>query len=195
MRLSDAEFRAMNNPIRRFFQKHLEFRLFTKMGLAGENKRVLEIGCGSGYGAQLLCSLKPNSYVGIDLMSEQIELARRRALPATEFHVQDASDLSRFADGAFDQVVIFGILHHIPAWRSVIAEAHRVLPPNGGLFIEEPDGKAIRLWDKVFHWNHPKEALFSLNELESTLREAGFTIVAKRRLVFFGSYYARKNAG
>jgi len=194
MRLSNIEFRAMNNPLRRFIQKHVEFRRFRKMGLAGSNRRILEIGCGSGYGAQLLSSLKPRSYLGIDLMPEQIELAERRGLPAAEFQVRDASDLQPLADGSIDQVVIFGILHHVPTWRRVIAEVGRVLCEGGEFFIEEPDGGAIRRWDRVFRWNHPQEALFSLDELEEAMRTSGLTIVSRRRWPFFGFYYARRIA-
>jgi ubiquinone/menaquinone biosynthesis C-methylase UbiE len=46
-------------------------------------------------------------------MAEQVEKARQR-YPQYEFLVQDATNLSQFADGSKDVVVIFGVLHHIP---------------------------------------------------------------------------------
>jgi ubiquinone/menaquinone biosynthesis C-methylase UbiE len=82
--------------------------------LTGQEGDILEIGCGSGYGAVLLSELRPKSYVGIDLMPEQIALAHQRRLPNAEFMVQDAAQLP-FADESKDVVVIFGVLHHIPA--------------------------------------------------------------------------------
>jgi ubiquinone/menaquinone biosynthesis C-methylase UbiE len=161
MRLTDREFRGMNNAVRRFFQRRLEFPVFRWLGLRDEGQDILEIGCGSGYGAVLLSRLKPRSYVGVDLMPEMVELAKKRGLPNAEFLVVDAADLSHFADASKDVVVIFGILHHIPKWRDVLRECHRVLRPGGKLFLEEPTVTAITIWDSVFRWNHPKEALFS----------------------------------
>ena len=46
MRLADSEFRAMNNPIRRFLQRRVEFPMFCRMGLSAAGKDVLEIGSG-----------------------------------------------------------------------------------------------------------------------------------------------------
>ena len=58
MRLGQFEFNAMNNPFRRFFQKHKEFALFKKMlkrntiDLYG--KIIMDAGCGSGYSTKLI---------------------------------------------------------------------------------------------------------------------------------------------
>jgi len=93
MRLSLAEFEAMNSPTRRFLQKHVEFKTFLKMGLKGKGQEILEIGCGNGYGAALLSSLKPAGYHGIDIMPEQIALARDRAPAGFKFSVLDAGKL------------------------------------------------------------------------------------------------------
>jgi len=190
MRLSDREFRAMNNPVRRFFQRRVEFPTFRRMGLETNGKDVLEIGCGSGYGAVLLSSLQPRSYVGIDLMDEQIELARRIDIPGAVFHIMDATDLAAFEDASKDLVVIFGILHHIPRWPQVIKEARRVLRRGGEIFLDEPSEAAIRPWDRLFKWGHPPDAQFGLAALESELACAGFTLGQRKRRHFFGYYRA-----
>ena len=191
MRLTTLEFWAMNNPVRRFVQKRLEFRLFKEMGLTEPGKRILEIGCGSGYGARLLSSIKPASYVGIDLMPEQIDRTKGIDLPNTEFAVMDATDLSAFEDESIDYVVVFGILHHIPAWRSVLFEIERVLVPGGKLFIEEPQKNSVKLLDRVFHWHVP-EAGFSYAELETGMMDVGLEILETRAFSFFNSYCAQK---
>lgn len=192
MRLIDREFRAMNTALRRFFQRRVEFPNFKRLGLQGEDLDILEVGCGSGYGAVLLSTLKPRSYVGIDLMPEMIELAKQRGLPNTEFVVMDAADMREIPNESKDVVVIFDILHHIPTWREVVSECHRVLRAGGKLFLEEPSGTAVRLWDAIFKWNHPKDALFSRRELEDQLRNAGFTIERRFGILVFGSYCIRK---
>jgi len=75
MKLSDTEFRAMNTWWRRWGHQHFELPLFQHLGLDVKDKEVLEIGCGNGYGGYLLNQLQPKSYVGLDVMEEQIEIA------------------------------------------------------------------------------------------------------------------------
>lgn len=197
MRLSDVEFKAMNNPVRRFLQRHFEYRLYRKMGLTRKNQDILEIGCGSGYGAVLLSELQPRSYVGVDVMPEQIALAEAAArdhhLEHVAFRVQDATRLEDIPARSQDTVVIFGVLHHIPPWREVIAECARVLRAGGQLFVEEPDGGMLDWWERFFHWGHTEAASFRLEALEQTLRAAGFTLERQWKLPgVAGVYAARK---
>ena len=192
MRLSKIEFIAMNNPFRRFIQKHVEFQNFRKMGLAVTGKDLLEVGCGSGYGAALLSRLGPRSYAGIDLMPEQIALAKKRNLAGYEFMEMDAADMKVFRDSSKDEIVVFGILHHIPAWRRVLGECRRVLKPGGSLFIEEPDGNIVRKFDSFMRWEHPEDALFTLAELEKGIVDCGFSIKSKKKMIGFGIYCAQK---
>jgi len=181
MRLSAIEFKAMNNPLRRFFQKHVEFRNFQWLGLTDTDQDILEIGCGSGYGAVLLSILKPGSYIGIDLMPEQI---------GYEFKVMDAAAMPEVSSNSKDIVVIFGILHHIKNWREVIKECRRVLTAGGRLFIEEPNGSVVRNFDRLFHWGHP-DSDFSLPALEKEFAGNGFKIIRSRRLLGFGTYHVQ----
>jgi len=192
MRLVDAEFKAINSATRRFLHRWVEFPLLKLIGLCGEGLDVLEVGCGSGYGAKLLFTLRPKSYVGIDLMPEMIDLAKKQSgLENVEFLVMDAADM-QIPDESKDLVVIFDALHHIPEWRGVVKECRRVLKVGGTMFLEEPIATGIRLWDAVFHWNHPKDALFSRRELEDHLRETGFTIRRRLPVLPFRMYFVER---
>ncbi len=178
MKLSDIEFRAMDSWWRRWGQRHIEVPLFQRMGLDVRNKDVLEIGCGNGHGAYLLNQGSPRSYIGLDLMEEQVGKARRR-YPHYQFLVQDAADLSQFGEASKDVVIIFGVLHHIPEWRKVIDEIRGVLKPGGSFFVEEPRGIDLKLFDFFFRWGHP-DSDFGINRMEEHLKSRGFTIQDKR---------------
>lgn len=192
MELSAKEFKAMQSTLRQSMQK-TEFETFQKFGFDAKDKDVLEIGCGSGFGAVLISGTQPKSYVGIDIMEEQIALAKARVLPGFTFQVQNAEELDNFDSASKDIVIIFGILHHISGWRRVIPQIHRILKPTGVFFVEEPSRTLIRTFDFFLRWGHDPAALFSLREFEKTLKENGFTI-SRRKSYFslFGAYRADK---
>ncbi len=194
MRLVQREFNAMNNPLRRLAQRLVEYPNFRRMGMRDEHCDILEIGCGSGYGALLLSRLYPRSYEGIDIMPEQIALAQKAAqkhgLDGYLFRVDDASQLNSIPDQSKDMIVIFGVLHHIPEWRKTVQECARILRTGGKLFLEEPNGDALRNWDRVFHWDHAVNGIFYLRDLERELSTNGLVIHKQVKGPGFGVYAA-----
>jgi SAM-dependent methyltransferase len=190
MKLSKPEFRAMQSFPRKLGQRFLELPIFRQMRLDVYNKDVLEIGCGSGYGAYLLDQLQPKSYIGLDLMTEQVELARKN-YPQFEFLIQDAEDLSQFESESKDVIIIFGVLHHIPNWRKTIDEIQRILKPGGSLFLEEPRGVDVKIFDALFRWGHP-DTDFGLKALDEHLAKQGLTLIQKRWTPILTMYHIRK---
>ena len=85
-----------------------------------------------------------------------------------------------------DTVVIFGALHHIRAWEAAVQECARVLRAGGEMYLEEPGRAAIAWFDRLFHWGHP--LAFSLDELETCLRQAGFRTLNHIRVFGVGVY-------
>lgn len=90
-----------------------------------ENGSLLEVGCSSGYYAEVM-SIKalPYSYTGCDYSAAFIELARNR-YPNLAFAVGDATQLD-YVDDAFDVVVSGCCLLHIPEFDKAVAETARV---------------------------------------------------------------------
>lgn len=74
---------------------------------------------------------------GIDLTPRHLELAterfRRAGVPA-DLRLGDAETLP-YADGSFDVVYSFGVLHHTPNAKAAVSEIHRVLRPGGTLIV------------------------------------------------------------
>jgi SAM-dependent methyltransferase len=135
------EFLAMNNPIRRFVHRHVEFRYFRDVLRAHAvdltGAVIMDAGCGSGYGTKLIIDeYAPSRMVAFDLMPEQIELANRRGL-GVDFFVGDMTDIN-LPDESCDAAFIFGVLHHVPDWQRAAAEVVRTLAPGGILLVEEP---------------------------------------------------------
>lgn len=190
MKLSIPEFRAMQSLPRKLGQRYFEMPMFQRMGLDLRNKDVLEVGCGSGYGAFLLSGLQPKSYIGLDVMDEQIALAKKQ-YPQFTFIVQGAEDLSQFADSSKDIVIIFGVLHHIPDWRKALDEIVRVLKPGGSLFLEEPRGVDIKVFDAFFRWGHPNTD-FGLNALDAHLTQHGLVTHTKQWTPLLTMYHVTK---
>ncbi len=187
MELSAKEFELVNSPMLKFIQKKIEIPMFKKMGFDPKNKSVLEIGCGSGHGALLISTENPESYIGIDLMPEQIQIAQERSIDDSEFRVMDATDLRYFSDESKDIIVIFRILHHIPEWKNTIKECYRVLKPNGKIYLTEPYGFGTKLFDRILKLGHPKEAMFSAKAFNLFLEASGFEVKTMYRMFIFAT--------
>ena len=87
---------------------------------------VLEVGCGTGLIYQrLVPRCVPNDrYVGLDVSTKMLNIARRN-FPAGQFLRGDGFQLA-FADRAFDLVVCFEVLGHIPHNERFVSELLRV---------------------------------------------------------------------
>ena len=101
-------------------------------------KRVLDAGCGAGYGSAELADVA-ESVTAIDIAPEAVEYARAHyALPNLAFEQASCIELP-FADGAFDLVVAFEVIEHLENWRGFLLEVRRVLAPSGQLIVSTPN--------------------------------------------------------
>jgi SAM-dependent methyltransferase len=101
-------------------------------------KRVLDAGCGAGYGSAELAKMA-ESVTGVDIAPEAIAFARAHyELPNLRFEMASCTALS-FADAAFDLVVAFEVIEHLEDWRGFLQEVRRVLAPSGQLIVSTPN--------------------------------------------------------
>lgn len=184
MELNNNEFSAMQSGFKEFFHQHLDMRVVKKLGLTIRDKSVLEIGCGSGYGAELLMKYQPKSYLGIDIMADQIGLANKRNLNGADFKLMDVTEVSSLGVKNIDELIDFRILHHIPEWKSVLLECYKLLAPGGAMYVVEPYRIMSKLADTFLEWQHPPEALFSVAELEKEMASIGFT--TRKKTIGYG---------
>lgn len=115
-------------------------------------RRVLDDGCGSGYGAAELAAVA-GSVDAVDASSAAIaHAAARFRRDNLRFACIDPRQALPFADGAFDVVVSFQVIEHVADDARYIAEAHRVLAPGGQLLLITPD-RGHRLFPGQRPWN------------------------------------------
>lgn len=189
MRLSVKEFDAMQMSWRKWYIENVELKTFKKFGLEIYDKDILEVGCGSGYAATLIAAEGPKSYTGLDIMPEQLEIARKRRIRKTSFVEGSADDLSGFSSKSFDAVLDFCILHHVEGWRTFFDECYRVLRDNGSIYVADLSRRCIHICDALLHWDHNEACLFSLQEFEDEANKRGFDTICKANDLGLEGYF------
>ncbi len=112
-----------------------------------ENKIVLDIACGEGYGSNII-SRKASFVYGVDIDEMTIQNAKKKYLQSNlEYKIGNATNIP-FEDNTFDVVVSFETIEHHDKHDEMIAEIKRVLKPEGIIIISTPD--------KLFYTDKPK---------------------------------------
>ncbi len=174
MKLNWAERWVVNNFVR-VFEQRLLIRRLKKMFPLPPGAAILEIGCGRGAGALMIHKeFKPAFLHAMDL---DIDMIRRagRYLPAAHkraisFFAADVLHLPCRND-SLDAVFGFGVLHHIPDWRSSVGEIARVLKPHGAYYLEELYPSLYQNFITRRLLLHPEEDRFYGSELKASLNQ------------------------
>ena len=159
-------------------------RLLTPAG------RVIEIGCGEAYPADVLRALG-FGYVGTDVSAHFVELATDRD-PSLDVHHMPADDL-KFGDDTFAGLLALNVLQHIEREHlpGVLAELRRVLRDGAVVYCtvahhpQDDEGCDRRMWEKrslgmestrlfVF-WQRP--------EIEALFAAYGFEVIDYEQLI------------
>jgi ubiquinone/menaquinone biosynthesis C-methylase UbiE len=106
----------------------------------GESHRVLDVGCGTGSLALLVCQRHPRAeIVGVDPDPKALGRARHKAerAKARVRFKQGYAQALPVADASFNRVLSSFMLHHLPRdiKRGMLAEVRRVLAPGGSFHL------------------------------------------------------------
>lgn len=185
MLMNAAEKAAINSPFRRALQRFYEVPKLLRLagGPLAEGAKAVELGCGSGYGTRLILDrFRAASVDAIDLDPGMVARAGRR-LTRDAHRVRlatgDATDLRAAfdaADGAYDAAFEFAIIHHIPDWRSALAEVARVLRPGGLFVFEEVTAHALARPSYRLLFDHPTEDRFTAEQFLAELPRHGLAV-------------------
>lgn len=117
-----------------------ELELLQSLADLPQHPRIIELGCGAAHLSRQLLQRYPASTVtGLEV--DERQMAKNRLKPQERLHfVQAGAQAIPFADGSFDLALMLKSLHHVPLdlLDQALAEVHRVLRPQGLLYVSEP---------------------------------------------------------
>jgi 2-polyprenyl-3-methyl-5-hydroxy-6-metoxy-1,4-benzoquinol methylase len=131
-------------------------------------KKVLDVACGSGYGAAILKKAGACAVTGVDISDEAVAFARlHHSADGIEFVPGDAERLLQ--SGPFDVVVSFETIEHIAHPKAFLAETTRLLAPGGVLIVSTPVRLRGTVEDRPANPHHLRE--WSVAEFRALLCE------------------------
>ena len=119
---------------RALWNEHFARYAFASRYAAG--RRVLDVGCGTGYGSAELAR-SAASVTGIDFAAEAVDHASSH-YSGIRF-VQGSASALPFPAEAFELIVSFEVIEHLPDWPQMLAEVRRVLGPDGLFVVSTPN--------------------------------------------------------
>lgn len=96
-------------------------------GASGEVQSICEVGCGEGELLKILHAQYPNAALfASDISEGEVAKAQKNCAAQVHYSVQNAEDLSQYADNSFDLVVCCEVLEHLPNPQQGLSELMRI---------------------------------------------------------------------
>lgn len=159
---------------------HLLIENFYKFVLP-KQKRVLEIGCGTG---DLLKRVSPIYGVGIDISEKMIEIAKKKYL-SLKFIQMDAQQL--LLKEKFDYIILSDVIGNFEDVQKAFEELHKVSSQNTRVIINyynvlwEP---LLTLAEKIgLKMPQPTQNWLSHDDIHNLLSLANFDVIKKGTLI------------
>jgi len=136
-------------------------------------ERVLDVGCGSGFYANLIRGTGGRVFC-VDISPRMIEVVRRAGMEA-EVHDVQRLNLNR----EFDKILCAGPLEFCKQPLTALKNIRRHLAKEGYLVLSVLNASIVGVAYSLYHLCHGfRINLFSLGRITSLLQQAGFRIEA-----------------
>ena len=161
-------------------------RMHTVIGEIGQQKRILNAGCGDGV-YDLYLKNQISEIVSIDINRSDIQIARDLNSEKNLLYCVADIGTMPFAPGEFDCIICTDVIEHLPDDMGAISEMCRCLKKGGKLIVTAPSknfplfydpvnyvlnkfGKKLRIG--IWGWGH--ERLYTIREIE---RKTGLKLI------------------
>ncbi|MFI5713101.1 class I SAM-dependent methyltransferase [Kribbella sp. NPDC051620] len=135
-----------------WFARHeAAYRWITANWLTSETRRVLDAGCGEGYGADLLHRAGARQVFGLDYEGTTLRHVAK-AYPQVNL-VQGNLVQTGFADSAFELLVSLQTIEHLWEQPRFVTECARITAPGATIVLSTPN----RLTFPSGNWYHTRE--------------------------------------
>jgi SAM-dependent methyltransferase len=149
------------------------------------DERALDVAVATGCLLQLLSENLPKGYViGLDASPAMIRLSQNKLVKSRISNaaiLRSLGDDLIFRDGMFNLVFCVNGLYHFSDPMAALKEMKRVLEGEGRLILcelEAPQDTELKeALTESFQLAHPDYRLFTVNEIFSLLKDAGFTVI------------------
>lgn len=146
----------------------------------GTSRKMLDIGCATcGLMAEFINRGWETS--GIELSPEIIEFDRRQGFEV----VQGPLEQVQYPDNSFSLVTMTHVIEHLLNPKQTLQEVHRILVPQGKLFIRTPNCESIPRLIAGKEWFSDPDHLsfFGTKTLQKILADTGFRIIGFKNYV------------
>jgi len=135
-----------------------------------EGDIILDLACGSGYGADILSQQKGTTVYAGDIDPGVISACQNDWKNNTSIHfeVMDATAL-RFDDAFFNAIISLETIEHLTAYRQMVSEFGRVVKPGGTVIISTPNIKISSPGGRIINPFHTQEFTYEdMNDILSS---------------------------
>ncbi|MBN8703028.1 MAG: class I SAM-dependent methyltransferase [Bacteroidetes bacterium] len=163
-----AQERQENTEISPWWGEHVHRYIIASEEIK-ENSTILDIACGTGFGAFHLSKIKGSRVYGIDLSEEAItECSNLYKNSNLHFKVGDATKLP-FENEHFDYITSFETIEHSTEYSKILSEFNRILKKGGVLFLSTPNIKVNSPTGIVTNPYHTQE--FTYQEVQEIIEK------------------------
>ena len=130
-----------------------------------QSSRVLDLGCGIGYGSHYICE-STSGVVALDVSSDAIRMAKSNYSHPKIFFLLSQGQKLPFRAASFDVILSFEVIEHLRPQDQTeyVCEIRRVLKPKGSLFVSTPNRKFTAGVANPYHFKE-----FYIDELKEFL--------------------------
>lgn len=131
-------------PNKNNFLNHCKFYKFASQFVT--NKVVADIGCGSGYGCEILSKSGAACVYGADISKKAVKFAESRYGDSAEFSLQRITRLNKYEHDFFDISISNEVLEHVKEYGKeniALKELKRITKHNGLVIVGTPNSELL----------------------------------------------------